>query len=219
MITAILFIVITSTAYASPVHIELRDIASIDAPVITVRCCYYCRTLNNSLCHFQKRLVRRAWTLSKSQDSLGSTQYEVPLGLPNEIDFKDLDPRWKDKSVLAEEADSQLGLAYLKGFDSEIAELKKPNAVMKRIKISGDRTSKQFKSRWHQITKELGLLQQLYGDKFVWGHSEGLDKVYIAVSVGRNKRIHVPKVSGPSQRMALPEVKQFIQNHRKDHDL
>jgi len=215
MLSAILFIIITSTAYASPVHIEPRDIASLDDPVITVRCCHYCRTLNKGLYHFQRRLVRRVWPFS--QDSLESNQYELPLGLPTEMNFRDLDRSWKN-IALAKDADSELSQAYLKEFDTEIAELTKPNAVLKRIEISGARTSNRFKVRWYDIVKELGLLQKLYGDRFKWGHSKNLDIVYIVIRVGRNKKIDVPKVSLPEQRMALPEVKKFILDHRLTND-
>lgn len=46
MLSAILFIVITSTAYASPVHIEFRNVESPDAPAVTVHCYHYCRILH-----------------------------------------------------------------------------------------------------------------------------------------------------------------------------
>jgi len=142
-------------------------------------------------------------------DSLRSTQYELPSGLPNEINFKDLDCSWKEDAVLAEDTDSKLSKAHLEKFESDIKELQKPNAVMKYIHISGDRTSPQFKSRWDEIVNELELLRQLYHDgDFVWGHSKGLDKVYIAIRAGKNKQIDIPKVSDPS-------VQQFIQSHRE----
>ncbi|KAF8344636.1 hypothetical protein F5887DRAFT_256555 [Amanita rubescens] len=202
MLSAILFIIITSTAYASPVHVELRDIASPDAPAIT------------------KRLVRRIWLFSQSQDSL-EKQYELPSGLPNEMNFRDLDRNWREDAVLAKDADSILSKAHLKEFETDDAELKKPNAVMKCIKISGARTSKEFKMRWYDIVKELSLLRQLHGDDnhtFKWGHSKDLDIVYIAIRVGRNRLIDVPKVSLPSQPQALPEVKKFIRDHRLEDD-
>ncbi|KAF8334350.1 hypothetical protein F5887DRAFT_651402 [Amanita rubescens] len=196
MLSAILFIVVTSTVYASPVHIELRDIASLDGPAIA------------------KRLVRRVWPLSQSQDSLKSTRYELPSGLPSEMNFKDLHQSWKEDAVLAKDADSKLSKAHLTKFGA--TELKKPNAVMKYIHISGDRSSEQFKSRWDEIVNELGLLGRLYHDgDFVWGHSKGLDKVYIAIRAGKNKQIDVPKVSDPSERMALPAVQEFVRSRRE----
>jgi len=217
MLSAILFIITTSSAYASPVHIEPHNIASLDDPAITVRCHCYCRTLNNGLCHFQKQLVRRVWPFSQSQDSLKSTQYELPSGLPNGMNFKDLGNSWKEDTVIAKDADSKLSKVHLKKFESGIiTDLQKPNAVMKYIRISGDRASEQFKSRWDEIVDELGLLRRLYHDgEFVWGHSKGLDKVYIAIRAGKNKEIDVPKVSDPSERMALPAVQEFVRSSRE----
>lgn len=112
---------------------------------------------------------------------------------------------------------SQLKTAYLKEFESDITKSEKSNAVMKHIKISGDRTSIEFESRWPEIVKELLLLQELYHDgDFVWGHSKNLDRVYIAIRAGKSKQIYVPQVSNPSERMALPEVQEFIRTRGRD---
>lgn len=210
MLSAILFIVITSTAaYASPVYIEIRNVASPDVPAITVRCCYFCCTLDDG--RLQERLVRRGWLFSQPQGSSDSTPYKLPSDLPNKRDFQVLDRSWPSDLALAQNVtdNSKLKAAYLGEFKVDIAEPKKPNAIMKYIEFSGDRTDTEFKLRWSKIVKELGVLRQLDGT-FVWGHSKDLRNVYIAIPM-RNKQIAAFDISDPSHDMAM---KQFKRSHR-----